>query len=180
MKYQTKAIEVEGVKYQKDLGLEDGYAVYETEYPEDGHTFELSENVDTTRQTIIQAAIQTPAWKVVSEGEWIVTYPDGVKSILEDEEFQKRFAPCEPSAEFGTFAAHQPGYDKFKESGKLEDYAYQSLVHMQNASHQLSWALTVLDHADIPTGLRDEVKKFAQQTSLNSNELQERLRAYKK
>lgn len=83
-------------------------------------------------------------------------------------------------AEFGTYAAHQPGYDKFKESGKLEDYAYQSLVHMQNASHQLSWALTVLDHADIPVELRDEVKKFVQQTSGNSEELQDRLRAFKK
>lgn len=83
-------------------------------------------------------------------------------------------------AEFGTFAAHQPGYDKFKESGKLEDYSYQSLVHMQNASNQLSWALTVLDHADIPTELREEVRKFVQRTSNISAELQGWLRDHTK
>lgn len=83
-------------------------------------------------------------------------------------------------AEFGTYAAHQPGYDKFKELGKLEDYAFQSLVHIQNASHQLSWGLTVLDHADIPAELRQEVQKFVQQTSANSDELQDRLRAHTK
>lgn len=82
--------------------------------------------------------------------------------------------------QFGSYAAHQPDYDKFMASGKLEDYAYQSLVYLQNASHQLSWALTILDHADIPSDLRDGVQKFVQQTSTNSNELQERLRAYKK
>ncbi|MEK5163159.1 hypothetical protein NYE69_12580 [Paenibacillus sp. FSL R5-0527] len=90
MKYQIKAIEVDAVQYHKEMRV-DGYAVYETEYPEDGHTFELCENVDTTRQTIVQAAVQTPQWKVVSEGEWIVTYPDGTKEILEDSKFKERF-----------------------------------------------------------------------------------------
>lgn len=93
MKFQTMTISVEAVQYQKDLGLEDGFAVYETEYPEDGHTFELSENVDTTRQTIIQPAIQTPQWKVVSEGEWIVTFPDGKKEVWGDDSFKDMFQP---------------------------------------------------------------------------------------
>lgn len=118
MKYQTKAIEVEAVQYQKDMGLEDGYAVYETEYPEDGHTFELSENVDTTRQTIIQAAVQTPAWKVVSEGEWIVTYPDGLKEIWGDMEFKERFtsdeSPVRPQVKW--FA------EKMEETLKANDH----------------------------------------------------------
>lgn len=109
----------------------------------------------------------------VLNGQGTQTDSKRLLRMLEPELFGKK-------AEFGTFAAHQPGYEKFKESGKLEDYAYQSLVHMQNASHQLSWALTVLDHADIPAELRDEVQKFVQQTSVNSEELQDRLRAYKK
>jgi hypothetical protein len=84
---------VEAVQYQKDQGLEDGFAVYETEYPEEGHTFELNEDVDTTRVTIIQAAVQTPAWQVVSEGDWIVTFPNGQKEIWSDTSFKEMFQP---------------------------------------------------------------------------------------
>lgn len=96
MKYQLKAIEVEAVQYTKDAGLEDGFAVYETNYPEDGYTFELSENVDTTCQTIIQAAIKTPLWEEVSEGDWIVTYSGGQKEIWNDNSFKDRFQPIPP------------------------------------------------------------------------------------
>ena len=83
-------------------------------------------------------------------------------------------------AKFGTYAAHQPNYEAFRESGKLDDYAYQSLVHMQNASHQLSWALTVLDHANIPVELLEEVRLAVVKTSCTFGDLQEKLRAYKK
>ncbi|OBZ08914.1 hypothetical protein A8L34_22435 [Bacillus sp. FJAT-27264] len=98
-----------------------------------------------------------------------------LRSVLESGAEKK-----EDEAPFGSYAAHQPGYDKFKESGKLDDYAYQSLVHMQTASHHLSWALTVLDHADIPVELREEVQKFVRQTGTISAELQDWMRTYTK
>lgn len=82
--------------------------------------------------------------------------------------------------EFGTYAAHQPGYENFKRSGKLDDHAYQSLVHMQNASHQLSWALTALDHAAIPDEIREEVRLAVRESANTFGALQEKLRAYVK
>lgn len=81
---------------------------------------------------------------------------------------------------FGSYAAHQPGYENFKQLGKLNDYIYQSLVHMQNASHQLSWGLTVLDHADIPANLREEIRVAVVETSSAFSTLQEKLRSHKK
>lgn len=83
-------------------------------------------------------------------------------------------------AEFGTYAAHQPNYEGFKRLGKLDDYAYQSLVHMQNASHHLSWGLTVLDHANIPDELRGDVQMAVRESSSKFGALQEKLRAYVK
>ncbi|MBD7970339.1 hypothetical protein [Paenibacillus gallinarum] len=75
-------------------------------------------------------------------------------------------------AEFGTYAAHQPGYEKFKQLGVLDDYVYQSLVHMGNASHQLSWALTVLEHTDVSNELQEEIRQVV--TAIPK--LQEKLR----
>ncbi|PYE51490.1 hypothetical protein HUB98_05695 [Paenibacillus barcinonensis] len=83
-------------------------------------------------------------------------------------------------AEFGSYTAHQPNYEAFKENGKLDDYAYQSLVHMQNASHHLSWALTVLDHANIPVELLEEIRLAVIKTSTTFGDLEEKLRVYKK
>lgn len=83
-------------------------------------------------------------------------------------------------AEFGTYAAHQPNHEGFKALGKLDDYAYQSLVHMQNASHQLSWALTVLEHANIPVELQEEIRLAVASASSTFGNLQEKLRACKK
>lgn len=83
-------------------------------------------------------------------------------------------------APFGSYAAHQPGYENLKHLGKLDDYIYQSLVHMQNASHQLSWGLTVLDHADIPADLREEIRLTVVKTSSALSDLQEKLRSLRK
>lgn len=81
-----------------------------------------------------------------------------------------------PESEFGSYAAHQPNYDAFRKIGVLDDYIYQSLSHMGNASHLMSWAFTVLDHTDVPLELREEIRKAV--TVIPS--LQEKLRAYKK
>ncbi|WP_179283599.1 hypothetical protein [Paenibacillus sp. VTT E-133291] len=78
-------------------------------------------------------------------------------------------------AEFGTFAAHQPGYDKFKERGMLDDYVYQALVHMGNASEQWSWANTVLEHAPhVPNVLKECIRSV----SSTLHPLAEELRVY--
>jgi len=79
-------------------------------------------------------------------------------------------------APFGSYAAHQPNYEGFKQLGKLGDYVFQSLAHMGNASHHLSWGLTVLEHTDVPKELREEIR----QTGISIHNLQEKLRTYKK
>lgn len=93
MKYQAKAIVIEAVQYQKGFGMEDGFAVYEPKHPVGGYRFVLSESVDPTLHSIIQAAVQAPDWKEISEGEWIITYPDGEKDIWDDKTFKERFQP---------------------------------------------------------------------------------------
>lgn len=77
---------------------------------------------------------------------------------------------------FGSYAAHQPNYEGFKKIGKLDDYVYQSLAHMGNASHHLSWGLTVLDHTAVPAELREEIR----QAGIVIHKLQEKLREYKR
>lgn len=78
--------------------------------------------------------------------------------------------------EFGTYAAHQLGYENFKERGVLDDYIFQSLVHMSHSSEQLSWAITVLDHVEVPKELREEIRQVV--TAIPK--LQEQLRTYSK
>ncbi|MEK4185648.1 hypothetical protein [Paenibacillus sp. FSL L8-0494] len=77
---------------------------------------------------------------------------------------------------FGSYAAHQPNYEGFKRLGKLDDYVYQSLAHLGNASHHLSWGLTVLDYTDVPKDLREEIR----QAGIVIHKLQEKLREHKK
>lgn len=76
---------------------------------------------------------------------------------------------------FGSYAAHQPNYEGFKQLGKLDDYVYQSLTHMGHASWQLSWSLTVLENTDVPTELQEEVR----QAVISITSLQEKLREYR-
>ena len=74
--------------------------------------------------------------------------------------------------EFGSYEAHQPNYDVFKNLGKLDDYIYQSLSHMGGASSQLSWALTVLDHTDVSQELKEELRKAV----IGISDIQQKLR----
>lgn len=76
--------------------------------------------------------------------------------------------------QFGTYAAHQPGYEGFKQLGKLDDYVFQSLAHLGDASHKLSWGLTVLEHTDVPVELQEEIKQAMQSIS----KVKEKLRAH--
>lgn len=83
----------------------------------------------------------------------------------------------ESKAEFGTFAAHQPGYARFKELGMLDDFIYQALVHMGNASQQWSWANTVLENAPlVPQVLKERIRAI----SGSFHPLAEELREYRK
>jgi hypothetical protein len=50
------------------------------------------------------------------------------------------------------------------------------LAHMGNASHHLSWGLTVLEHTDVPKDLREEIR----QAGIVIHTLQEKLREHKK
>lgn len=76
-------------------------------------------------------------------------------------------------APFGSYAAHQPNYEGFKKLGKLDDYVFQSLAHMGNAAHQMSWALTVLDHTNVPAELKEEVRQVVRGITVLQRKLRE-------
>ncbi|WP_339188410.1 hypothetical protein MKX33_00715 [Paenibacillus sp. FSL R5-0490] len=76
--------------------------------------------------------------------------------------------------QFGTYAAHQPGYEGFKQLGKSDDYVYQSLVHLGDASYRLSWGLTVLEHTDVPVEVQEEIKQAMQAVG----DIKQKLRAH--
>jgi hypothetical protein len=83
----------------------------------------------------------------------------------------------ENKAEFGTYEAHQPGYDNFKQREMQDDYIHQSLVHMGNASYQWSWANTVLEDLDsVPHELKERIRAI----SSLLHPLAEELRGYRK
>lgn len=70
----------------------------------------------------------------------------------------------------------QPNHDNFNKIGKGDDYIFQALAHMGNASHQISWANTVVeDLTDVPEELKSEMKQINQ----TIYELQQRLREIK-
>ncbi|MCY9737521.1 hypothetical protein M5X17_27850 [Paenibacillus alvei] len=77
-------------------------------------------------------------------------------------------------AKFGSYAAHQPHYESFKQHGKLDDFVYQALVHMGSASWELSWANTVLeDEENVSSELKNDIHRL----SIELGELKERLRS---
>lgn len=79
-------------------------------------------------------------------------------------------------AKFGTFEAHQPNYEGFKQLGVLDDFIFQSLAHMGSASHYMAWANTVIEReTSVPNEIKDEMKHVTSQIS----SLQERLRSFK-
>lgn len=75
---------------------------------------------------------------------------------------------------FGSYAAHQPNYEGFEQLGKLKDYVFQSLAHLGDATHKLSWGLTVLEHTSVPKELQNEIRKAIQAV----NNIKEKLRAH--
>lgn len=69
---------------------------------------------------------------------------------------------------------HRPNLENLKAIGKENDYVFQALAYMGDASHFMSWANTVLEHVEeVPEELKEEIKK------VHSGiwEMQERLRA---
>ncbi|WP_024634269.1 MULTISPECIES: hypothetical protein [Paenibacillus] len=75
---------------------------------------------------------------------------------------------------FGSYAAHQPNYEDFQQLGKQDDYIFQSLVHLGNASHHVSWGLTVLEYTDVPVELKEEIRQLQRAVK----NVQEQLRAH--
>lgn len=79
-------------------------------------------------------------------------------------------------AEFGSYEAHQPNYEGFRQLGKLDDFIFQALAHMGNASWQMSWANTVLENEkSVPDDLKDEIRSVTS----GINTLKEKLRSFK-
>lgn len=67
----------------------------------------------------------------------------------------------------------QPLHENFKKIGKSEDFFFQALAYMGNASYQMSWANTVLENTSkVPQKLKKEMKMI----NVKIHELQEQLR----
>ena len=55
----------------------------------------------------------------------------------------------------------QEEYNTFKDMGKEEDYIFQALAYMGNASNQMAWANTVLDEDEsVSKRIKDEMKQI--------------------
>lgn len=72
---------------------------------------------------------------------------------------------------------YRPNLENLKALGLEEDYVFQALAYMGNASQFMSWANTVLELVEeVPEQLKQDIKK------VHSGiwEMQEKLREYKK
>lgn len=72
---------------------------------------------------------------------------------------------------------HRPNLANLKALGLEDDYVFQALAYMGDASQFMSWANTVLALVDdVPEQLKRDIKKV----HLGIHEMLEKLRAYKK
>lgn len=72
--------------------------------------------------------------------------------------------------------SHQPNYKNVIKIGKGDDYIFQALAHMGNASHHMSWANTVVAAL---TEVQEELKTKMKHINQSVHELQELLREIK-
>ncbi|MFD0673945.1 hypothetical protein [Cohnella sp. GCM10027633] len=80
-----------------------------------------------------------------------------------------------------TYENCQPNYEGFKTLGKLDDFIFQALAHMGNASNHNSWANTVLEHcAEVPHELKEKIKSINSDIHLYQEELRAIRNALKK
>ncbi|MFJ7552524.1 hypothetical protein ACIQXZ_01230 [Bacillus thuringiensis] len=69
---------------------------------------------------------------------------------------------------------HRPNLENLKVIGKEEDYVFQALAYMGNASHFMSWTNTVLELVEeVPEELKEEIKRVHSSIWV----MQERLRS---
>ncbi|USP56392.1 hypothetical protein J2N67_006641 (plasmid) [Bacillus thuringiensis] len=69
---------------------------------------------------------------------------------------------------------HRPNLENLKAIGKEEDYVFQALAYMGNASHFMSWTNTVLELVEeVPEELKEEIKRVHSSIWV----MQERLRS---
>ncbi|MRS27110.1 hypothetical protein GJV13_25560 [Bacillus sp. RIT694] len=71
---------------------------------------------------------------------------------------------------------HRPNLENLKAIGKEDDYLFQALAYMRNASQFMSWANTVLELVEeVPEQLKQDIQK------VHSGiwEMQEKLREIK-
>jgi len=72
---------------------------------------------------------------------------------------------------------HRPNLENLKKIGKEDDYVFQALAYMGDASSKMSWANTVLELVEeVPEQLKRDIKKVHS----GIYDMQEKLREYKK
>ncbi|MDM5270512.1 hypothetical protein AAHB47_01525 [Bacillus wiedmannii] len=77
----------------------------------------------------------------------------------------------------GDVLDYRPNLENLKAMGLENDYVFQALAYMGNASQFMSWANTVLALVDnVPEKLKQDIKKVHS----GIYEMQEKLREYKK
>lgn len=105
MKFRKKAIIVDAEPYRE--GMEDGYAVYETEYPDEGYTFLTKEQYQKRTEvgekyTILSPAMETrKGWQAILEGDWIVTGIEGERYPVRQSVFEETYEPLDLDALYG-------------------------------------------------------------------------------
>lgn len=91
-KYVRIPTDIAAVEFQNDQSLEDGYLVYETEYPDEGHYAVPDGDLDTSKVTVLSAAIYNRGeWLAIEAGDYLVV-ENGEKSVWSKEKFKRVFA----------------------------------------------------------------------------------------
>lgn len=57
-----------------------------------------------------------------------------------------------------TFLEQQPLRNNFGRIDKENDFVFQLLVYMGNASHYMAWANTIIEDLNVPENLKKEIK----------------------
>jgi hypothetical protein len=66
----------------------------------------------------------------------------------------------------------QPNYDNFVSLGKDNDFIFQALAHLGNASHLTSWANTVIEDVDrVPQELKIEMIQICEKIHVIQDQL---------
>jgi len=92
-KYRKKPVVVEAELYQP--GMEDGYKVYEKDYPEEGCCFVYSRDLQPFHSIVCPAIYTLEGWHEISPGDYIITGIKGERYPCKPDIFEQTYEPVE-------------------------------------------------------------------------------------